>query len=125
MFLWLREKRKQFREPREAHQGAIHDAPSDALISQPKVEFTQMAYRILLVLPPDPLTSRAKAAFKPIVGRLQKSIRCQIRLGASFEVHTLDLGELETTKESFQGDSTLEGSENPLAGKFCTTTEPA
>jgi hypothetical protein len=41
------------------------------------------------------------------------------------EVHTLDLGELETTKESFQGDSILEGSGNPLAGEFCTTTQPA
>ena len=84
-----------------------------------------MAHRILLVLPPHPLTSCAKAALKPIVGHLQKSIICQIRLEASLEVHTLDLGELETTKESLQGDSTLEGYENPLAGEFCTTTQPA
>ena len=83
-----------------------------------------MAHCILLVLPPDPLANRAKAALEPILGHLQKTIICQRRLEASSEVHTLDLGELETTKESSQGDSTLENLGNPLAGGFRTTTHP-
>jgi hypothetical protein len=81
-----------------------------------------MAHRILLVPPPDPLANCAKAALKPILNRLQKPIICQTRLEASLEVHTLDLGEPEATKESSQGDSILENSGNPLAGEFRTTT---
>ena len=96
----------------------IRDAPSDALISQPKVEFPEMAHCVLFVLPPDPLANFAKAALKPTLCYLQKSMICQIRLEASSEVHTLDLGELETTKESSQGDSTTENPGNPLAGEF-------
>ena len=103
----------------------IHNVPRGALISQPKVEFPEMAHGVLLVLPPDPLASCAKAALKPILGHLQKTIVCQTRLEASLEVHTLDLGELETTKESSEGNSAIENSENPLAGKFRTTTQPA
>ena len=100
----------------------IHDVPSGALISQTKVEFPEMAYRILLILPPDPLAIRAEATLKSILGHLQKTIICQTRREASWELHSLDLGELETTKESFQGNSTLENSGNPLAGEFDTTT---
>src|SRR5258706_1895696 len=83
-----------------------------------------MAHRILLVPPPDPLANRAKAAFEPILCYLQKTIICQTRLETSLEVHTVDLGKLETTKESPQGDSILENSGNPLAGEFHTTTPP-
>ena len=89
------------------------------------MELPQMAHRILLVLPPDSLTDFAKAALKPILGGLQKSIICQTRPEASSEIQTLELDELETTKESFQGDSTIENSWNPLAGKFHTTTQSA
>ena len=103
----------------------IYDVPSGALISEPKVKFPEMAHRILLVLPPDPLAIPAKATLKPILGHLQKAVICQTRLEPSLEVHALDLGELETTKESFQGDSTLENSGNPLAGEFRTTTQLA
>ena len=125
MLLSLWEKRTLVREPRKVHQGMIQDAPSGALISQPKVEFPEMAHRVLFILPPDPLSNCAKAALKPTLSYLQKSMICQIRLEASSEVHTLDLGELETTKESFQGDSTIENPGNPLAGEFCTATQPA
>ena len=103
----------------------IHDVPSGALISQPKVEFPEMAHRILLVPPPDPLANCAEAALKPILGHLQKTIIRQTRLETSLEVHTLDLGELETTKESSQGNTTIENSGNPLAGEFRTTTQLA
>ena len=103
----------------------IHDVPSGALIGQPKMEFPKMAHRILLVPPPDPLANCAKAALKPILGHLQKTIICQTRLEASLEVHTLDLGELETTKESSKGNSTVKNYENPLAGKFRTTAQLA
>jgi len=106
-------------------KGTINDAPSDALISQPKVEFPKMAHRILLVHPPDPLTNRAKTALKPILGLLQKSIICQTRIKASLELHILDLGELETTNQRFQRNATFEGSGNPLAGEFRPTTQPA
>ena len=54
----------------------IHDAPSDALISQPKVEFPKMAYRSLLVPPPDPLANCAKAALKPTLGHLKEPMIC-------------------------------------------------
>ena len=84
-----------------------------------------MAHRILLVLPPHPLTSCAKTALKPTVGHLEKSIICQTRLEASLEAHTLDLGELQATKESSEGHSTNESSRNPLASKFHTTAQPA
>jgi hypothetical protein len=83
-----------------------------------------MAHRSLLVPPPDPLANCAKAALKPVPGHLQKPIICQTRLEPSLEVHSLDLVELETTKESSQGDSILENSGNPLAGEFRTTTLP-
>ena len=102
-----------------------HDVPSGALVSQPKVEFPEMPHYILLVPPPDPLANCAKAALKSILGHLQKTVICQTRHEASLEVHTLDLGEFETTKESFQGNSTLENSGNPLAGKSRTTTQLA
>ena len=81
-----------------------------------------MAHCILLILP---LADRAKAALEPVLGYLQKAVICQRRLEASSEMHTLDFGELETTKESSQGDSTLKNSGNPLAGEFRTTTHPA
>ena len=84
-----------------------------------------MAHSILLVPPPDPLANCAKAALKSILGHLQKTVICQTRLETSLEVHTLDLGELETTKESFQGNTTLENSRNPLTGEFRTTTQLA
>ena len=103
----------------------IYDVPSGAFISQSKVELPEMAHGILLVPPPDPLANRAKAALKSILCHLQKTVICQTRLETSLEVHTLDLDELETTKESFQGDSTLENSGNPLAGEFRTTTQLA
>jgi len=103
----------------------IRDSPGDALISEPKVKFPKMAHRILLVLPPHPLTDCAKAALKPIVGHLEKSIICQTRLEASSKVHTLNLGELQTTKETSQGYSALESSGDPLAGRLRTTTQPA
>ena len=125
MLLSLWEERKLVRKPQKVHQGTVHDAPNDALISQPKVEFPKMAHRSPPVLPPDPLANYAKAALKPILGHLKKPIICQTRLEASLEVHTLDLGELETTKEGPQGDPTIENSENPLAGEFRTTTQPA
>ena len=80
-----------------------------------------MAHRILLILP---LADRAKAALEPALGYLQKAVICQRRLEASSEMHTLDFGELETTKESSQSDSTLENSGDPLTGKFRTTTHP-
>ena len=124
MLLSLWEKRKLVREPRKVHQGMIHDAPCDALISQPKVEFPEMAHRVLFILPPDPLANCAKAALKPTLCHLQKPIICSTRLEASSEVHTLDLGELETTKESSQSDSTVENSGNPLADKFRTAAQP-
>ena len=89
------------------------------------MEFPQMAHCILLVLPPHPLTDFAKAALKTILGRLHKTIICETRHEASLEIHTLDLDELETTKKSFQGDSTIENSGDPLAGIFHTTTRPA
>ena len=103
----------------------IHDVPSGALISQPKVEFPEMAHRIFLVLPPDPLANCAKAALKPILFRLQETIVCQTKLEASWELHTLGLGEVETTKERLQGNFTLENSGDPLASKFRTTTQLA
>ena len=103
----------------------IHDVPSGAFISQPKVEFPEMAHCILLVLPPDPLPNWAEATLKPILDHLQKTVICQTRFEPSLEVHTLDLGELETTKESFQGNSTFENTGNPLAGEFRTATHMA
>ena len=103
----------------------IHDVPSGAFISQPKVEFPEMAHRILLVSPRDPLAIRAKATLIPILCHLQKTVICQTRFKSSLEVHALDLGELETTKESIQGNSTLENSGNPLAGEFRTATQLA
>ena len=96
----------------------IHNVPSGALISQPKVEFPEMAHRILL-------TNCAKATLKPILGHLQKTMICQTKLEASWKFRALDLGVLETTKESFQGNFTLENPGNPLAGEFCTTTRLA
>ena len=86
----------------------IHNVPSGALISQTKVDFPEMAHRILLVLPPDPLANCAEAALKPVLGHLQKTMICQTKLEASWKFRALDLGELETTKESFQGNFTLE-----------------
>ena len=103
----------------------IHDVPSGAFISQPKVELPEMAHRILLVRPPDPLANCAEATLKSILSHLQKTVICQTRLETSLEVHALDLGELETTKESSQGDSTLENSRNPLACEFRTTAQLA
>ena len=81
-----------------------------------------MAYRVLLVLPPYPLTDRAKATLEDIVGLLQKAIICQTQIKSTREVNTLDLGELETTSERTQSDLIFEYGENPLAGKVSATT---
>jgi hypothetical protein len=125
MLLPLWEKCKSIREHQKVLQDMILDAPSDALISKSKVKFPKMAHRSLLVPPPDPLANCAKATLEPTLGHFQKPIICQTRLETSSEVHTLDLIELETTKEGSQGDSILENSVNPLAGKFRTSTELA
>ena len=103
----------------------IHDVPGGAFISQPKVELPEMAHGILLVPPPDPLAIHAKTTLKSILRHPKKPVICQTRLEASLEFHTLDLGKLETTKESFQGNSTLENSGSPLAGEFRTATQLA
>ena len=80
-----------------------------------------MAHRVLLA---PPLANRTKAALEPILCHLQKTIICQRRLETALKVHTLNLGELETTKESSQGDSIFENPGDPSAGKFHTTTHP-
>ena len=81
-----------------------------------------MAQRVLLVLPPYPLTDCAKAALEDIIGLLQKPIICETQLKSTREIKGLDLGELETTSERTQSDPILEYCENPLAGKVGTTT---
>ena len=40
------------------------------------MEFTEMADRILLVLPPHPLTDHAKATLKIVIDLLQEPIIC-------------------------------------------------
>ena len=81
-----------------------------------------MAYRVLLVLPPYPLTDRAKAALEDIIGLLQKPIICETQLKSTREINALDLGELETASERTQSDLMFEYYENPLAGKVSATT---
>ena len=107
------------------HRGNIQDAPSAALICQPKVEFPQMTNRILLVLPPGPLIDYAEAALEAIISPLKKAIICQGGLEATRKVHARDLGELETTNEGLQGDAILEDYGNPLVGEVGTATELA
>ena len=80
-----------------------------------------MAQRVLLVLPPYPLTDCAKAALEDIIGLLQKAIICETQIKSAREINGLDLGELETTSERTQSDPILEYYENPLAGKVGTT----
>ena len=83
-----------------------------------------MADRILLVLPPHPLTDRAKATLKIAIDLLQKPIICQTGLETTTEIHSLNLGKLETTSERSSSDTVLENCENPLAGEVGTTTPP-
>jgi hypothetical protein len=52
----------------------IQHVPSIAPVRQSKMEFPQMTNRILLVLPPNPITRCAKATFKPIISGLEKAI---------------------------------------------------
>ena len=81
-----------------------------------------MAYRVLLVLPPYPLTDRAKATLEDIIDLLQKPIICETQLKSTREINGLDLGELETTSERTQSDLIFEYYENPPAGKVSATT---
>ena len=81
-----------------------------------------MAHCVLLVLPPYPLTDRAKATLKDVIDLLQKAIICEIQLKSTREINGLDLGELETTRERTQSDIIFEYYENPLAGKVSATT---
>ena len=84
-----------------------------------------MADRILLVLPPNPLTDLAKATFEIVIGLLQKAIICPIGLESAREIHALNFGELETTDESVEGNPIFEDYGNPLACEIGTTTPPA
>ena len=88
------------------------------------MEFPQVAYRVLLVLPPYPLTDRAKATLEGIIDLLQKAIICETQLKSTRENNALDLGELETTSERTQSDLIFECYENPLAGEVGTTMPP-
>ena len=110
---------------RNVHIDKTTDTPSITLIRQPKVEFPQMTNCILLVLPPYSLTNCTKAAFKPILGLLQKAIIRQTGLEAARKVHARDLGQLETTNESAEGDPVFEHRENPLTGEVGTATQAA
>ena len=75
------------------------DVPTFASHRQPKVEFFQMAHRILLVLPPSPLPNCAQAAFKAIVRLLYKAVVSQKGFKAARKVHACDLRELERTNK--------------------------
>jgi len=112
-------------ESRNVHKDKTQDTPSITLIRQPKVEFPQMTNCILLVLPPYSLTTCTKAALKPTLGLLQKAIIRQTGLEAARKVHALDLGQLETTNESVEGDSIFEHRGNPMTGEVGTTTQAA
>ena len=84
-----------------------------------------MTNRILLVLPPNPLTDRAKATLKPVISLLQEAVICPIGLESTREIHALDFDELETTYESFESNPIFEDYGDPLAGEIGTTTPPA
>ena len=84
-----------------------------------------MAHRVLLVLPPYPLTNRAKTTLEDITDIPQKPIICETQLKSTREINGLDLGELETTSERTQSDLIFEYYENPPAGKVSATTPPA
>ena len=84
-----------------------------------------MAHRILLVLPPSPLTNWANATFETVVGLLQEAVICAIGLESTRKIHVLNFGELETTDESFESNPIFEDYGDPLAGEISTTTPPA
>src|SRR5258708_40341466 len=84
-----------------------------------------MTDRILLVLPRNPLTDRAKATFKPVIRPLQKAVICPTGRESTTEIHALDFGELEMADESFESNSVFEHDGNPLAGEGGATTPPA
>jgi len=112
-------------EFRKVHKDKTQDTPGITLIRQSKVEFPQMTNCILLVLPPYSLTTCTKAALESILGLLQKAIIRKTGLEAAQKVHSLDLGQLETTNESNGGDSIFEHHGNPLAREVGTATQAA
>jgi hypothetical protein len=81
------------------------------------VEFPQVTNRILLVLPPHPLSLSAKTALEPITEFLKKAVIGQRWREAALKAHALDLCELERTDKGIQSDFLLEDCRNPLAGK--------
>jgi len=103
------------------------DAPTVTSIRQPKVEFAQVAHRILLVPPPSPLPIcvRAQAALKSIGRRLYKSVVGLRGLKAARKVHACDLHKLEWTNKGAQGDGVTEYCGNPLTCIVGTTKKPA
>jgi len=101
------------------------DAPTVTSIRQPKVEFAQVAHRILLVPPPSPLPIRAQAALKAIGSRLYKTVVGQKGLKAARKVHACDLHKLEWTNKGAQGDGVTEDCGNPLTRIGGTTKKPA
>ena len=116
---------KLIRNPLQVHTVKKYDVPSRAQISQPKVEFPQMAHGILLVLPPSPLTDCAKATLETVISLLQEAVICPIGLESTREIHALDFGKLETTDESFESNPIFEDYREPLAGEIGPTTPPA
>ena len=101
------------------------DAPTVTSIRQPKVEFAQVAHRILLVLPPSPLPIHAQAALKSIGRCLYKPVVGQKGLTAARKVHAYDFHELEWTNKGAQGDGVTEDCGNPLTRIVGTTKQPA
>jgi len=97
------------------------DAPTVTSIRQPKVKFTQVADRILLIRPPSPLPIHAQAALKAIGSRLYKTVVGLRGLKAARRVYACDLHKLEWTNKGAQGDGVTEYCGNPLTCIVGTT----
>ena len=78
------------------------------------MEFAEMPWGILLILPPRPITLLAKATLVALANFRDEPIVRLERLKTTREFHLVDLLALKNTVKRFYGDIILESRDNPL-----------
>ena len=93
------------------------DSPVFAHVRQTKVELTEMAWGILLVLPSCPFTFLAEPTLVTLANFRNEPIVRLVRLEATREVHPRRLFAVEVTEKSLRSHTVLESLDDPTDGE--------
>lgn len=100
------------------------NAPNPALFCQTKMEFAEMADRILLMDPVRPFTFLAKAALELVADLYKEAIICLAELEAiaNTPVCIFDLSKVQSSKQCPQRNPTLKCYHDPVDCKGAPST---